>query len=114
MKIGKLKFCLSILIVVFNLEVVAQHPYDTDRVVEKRYSYNTLSPYQKLIFDEFVDAEFPAGKSIQENLSGNISTRAKIRLAEALLFRNHSGDVENANAIVQWICKLQNVQLQLP
>jgi hypothetical protein len=110
MKIGKLKFGLKILLLLLNFEVVAQHSYDADTVLEKRYNYNTLSSYQKLIFDEFVDAEFPAGKSIQENLSGNISTRAKIRLAEALFFRNHSGDVENANAIVQWICKLQNVE----
>lgn len=110
MKIGKLKFGLKILLLLLNFEVVAQHSYDADKVLEKRYNNNNLSSYQKLIFDEFVDAEFPAGKSIQENLSGNISTRAKIRLAEALLFRNDSGDVENANAIVQWICKLQNVE----
>ena len=108
MKIGKLKFGLKILLLLLNFEVVAQHSYNADTVLEKRYNYNNLSSYQKLIFDEFVDAEFPAGKSIQENLSGNISTRAKIRLAEALLFRNDSGDVENA--IVQWICKLQNVE----
>ena len=108
MKIGKLKFGLKILLLLLNFEVVAQHSYDADTVLEKRYNYNNLSSSQKLIFDEFVDAEFPAGKSIQENLSGNISTRAKIRLAEALLFRNDSGDVENA--IVQWICKLQNVE----
>ena len=108
MKIGKLKFGLKILLLLLNFEVVAQHSYDADTVLEKRYNYNNLSSSQKLIFDEFVDAEFPAGKSIQENLSGNISTRAKIRLVEALLFRNDSGDVENA--IVQWICKLQNVE----
>lgn len=111
MKIGKLKFGLIILLLLMDFEVVAQHPYDADSVIEKRYDYNTLSSYQKLIFDEFVDAEFQAGKSIQENLSGNISTRAKIRLAEALLFRNHARDVDNANVIIQWICKLQNTEM---
>ena len=82
------------------VEIQAQHAYDADQVIEKRFTYNTPSPYQKLIFDEFVDAEFPAGQFIKEILKTNFSLRSKIRLAEALLYRNHLEDIKN-NVIIQ-------------
>lgn len=96
--------------VLIIVETQAQHAYDADQVIEKRFTYNTLSTYKNLIFDEFVDAEFPAGQSIKEILKTNISLKSKIRLAEALLYRNHLEDIKNANVIIQRICKLQNVE----
>lgn len=79
--------------------------------LSKRFTYQTLSPYQKLIFEEFIDDELPPGKSIISTLDGNAWTRNKSRLAEALLYRNHKGDKENAAVVLTWLFGLQNLDV---
>ncbi|WP_428662297.1 hypothetical protein [Runella sp.] len=73
----------------------------------KKYTYTTLSPYQKHLFEDFINDEIPAGKKIAEVLTNTTSLRTKTRLAEALLFRNKAGDKENAAEILTWILKNQ-------
>jgi hypothetical protein len=78
-----------------------------DDIYSKKYTYQTLSPYQKHLFDEFLADEIPAGVKIEDVLTDNTSLRSKTRLAEALLFRNAAGDKEKAVVILRWILKNQ-------
>lgn len=103
---------LVLFFVLINVNTNAQHPYDADMVISYKYTYNTLSPYMKLLFEDFIQAEFPDGKSVAEIIDNNVTTRSKVRLAEALLYRNKRKDVANANVIIQWICSLQNDKKQ--
>jgi len=48
---GNLKCSVGVFFILLNLEVCAQHTYDADQVIEKRFTYNTLSPYPKSIFN---------------------------------------------------------------
>jgi len=75
----------------------------------KKFEYKTLSPLQKKIFDDFVVEEFPKGKTVTEILDAHAGSRNKMRLAEALFFRNQEGDIQNAIKIIQWIFTLQNL-----
>lgn len=77
-------------------------------IYSKKYTYQTLSPYQKHLFDEFLADEIPTGVNVEDVLTDNTSLRSKTRLAEALLFRNATGDKENAVVILQWILKNQH------
>jgi len=74
----------------------------------QKYTYATLSPYQKQVFEDFINDEIPSGKRIGEVLTNKTSLRSKTRLAEALLFRNKAGDKENAVEILTWILKNQH------
>ncbi|WP_019987522.1 hypothetical protein [Rudanella lutea] len=79
-----------------------------DAVHSKKYTYATLSRYQKQLFETFLADEIPAGKQVADVLTNRTSLRTKTRLAEALLFRNQRGDKENAAEILRWILKNQH------
>ena len=74
---------------------------------QQKFTYQTLSPFHKLLFDNFVAYEWPEGKSIGEVLTNTTSLRSKTRLAEGLLFRNKPGDKEAAADILRWILSHQ-------
>lgn len=76
-------------------------------IYSKKYTYQTLSPYEKQLFDVFLEDEIPTGTTVNEALTDYTSLRSKTRLAEALLFRNAAGDKEKAIIILQWILKNQ-------
>lgn len=78
-----------------------------DSIYYQTYTYQTLSPYQKHLFEEFLTDEIPSGVKVESVLTDNTSLRSKTRLAEALLFRNAAGDKENAVIILEWILKNQ-------
>lgn len=76
-------------------------------LVSKNYTYNTLSPYQKSLLEAIIALDFPKGSELANALSDRASIRNITRLAEALLFRNQSGDKENAITILKWVLKYQ-------
>ncbi len=80
---------------------------DKGDIYSKKYTYQTLSPYQKQLFDVFLEDEIPTGTTVNDALTDHTSLRSKTRLAEALLFRNAAGDKEKAVIILQWILKNQ-------
>ncbi len=73
----------------------------------QRYAYQTLSVYQKKLFDTFLESEIPTGISAENSLTNDASLRTKTRVAQALLFRNVTGDKEKAISILEWILKNQ-------
>ena len=77
-------------------------------IYSKKYTYQTLSPYEKQLFDEFLADEIPASVKVESVLTDHTSLRSKTRVAEALLFRNAVGDKENAVIVLQWILKNQH------
>ena len=81
--------------------------YAQNDIYSKKYSYKTLSNYQKQLFETFLVDQIPSGVKIEDALTNNTSLRSKTRLAEALLFRNAVGDKEKAVIILQWILKNQ-------
>jgi hypothetical protein len=85
-----------------------------DDLSSKNYTYKTLSAYQKRLFDDFIENEFPTGTKISETLTNFAGLRTKTRLAEALLFRNSPGDKENAVTVLKWILKYQYKDENLP
>lgn len=97
---------LSGVLVLFSISLFAQNRKED--FVAKKYTYQTLSPYQKHLFEDFINDEIPSGKKIGEVLTNKTSLRSKTRLAEALLFRNKVGDKENAAEILTWILKNQH------
>ena len=108
----KFNFSVLIMIVISSclflpLLRASDHGINQDPIV-KKFSYETLSFYQKKLFDEFLTEEIPAGASIASILTDHTSIRTKTRLAEALLFRNHEGDKGQAAIILQWILANQN------
>lgn len=76
-------------------------------VFTQKYTYPTLSVYQKKLFNTFLENEIPEKSSIENTLTNEASLRTKTRVAQALLFRNTKGDKENATAILRWILKNQ-------
>ncbi len=76
--------------------------------VSKRYTYESLSTYQKKLLNDFIEDELPAGKKIPEMLTDSISIRNMTRMAQALMFRNAPGDTENALTIIRWVLKYQH------
>lgn len=80
---------------------------DNLSIISKRFTYNTLSSYQKSLFEDFIALDFPEGSSLDATLNDRASLRNITRLAEALLFRNKNNDKENAIAILRWILKYQ-------
>ncbi len=97
---------LSGVMILFSISLFAQNRKED--IVVKKYTYQTLSPYQKHLFEDFINDEIPTGKKIAEVLTNKTSLRSKTRLAEALLFRNKAGDKENAAEILTWILKNQH------
>jgi hypothetical protein len=79
-----------------------------DWLFTKQFSYATISPLQKELFDDFVDEEFPPEADVKDILNQKASVRNKMRLAEALFFRNRKDDVLNAINIISWIISLQD------
>lgn len=78
-----------------------------DGLVLRKFTFETLSRYQRQLFDHFVDEEMPAGVELSATLNARSQVRSKTRLAEALLFRNRPEDREQAFAILQWVLKYQ-------
>lgn len=97
---------LSGVLILYTISIFAQS--QNDNIIAKKYSYSTLSSYQKHLFEDFINDEIPTGKTIAEVLTNRTSFRTKTRLAEALLFRNKAGDKENAAEILVWILKNQH------
>ncbi|MEZ4903585.1 MAG: hypothetical protein R2822_18405 [Spirosomataceae bacterium] len=46
-------------------------------MVEKKYTYQTLSAYQKQLFDEFLEDEIPEGANVKSVLTDFTSLRNK-------------------------------------
>ncbi len=108
-----MKKYLFFLLAIFNLsslfaEGLLQDSDDSGLYV-KRFEYKSLSPLQKKIFDDFITEEFPKGKTVTAILDAHAGSRNKMRLAEALFFRNQEGDIQNAITIIKWIFGLQNL-----
>ncbi|RRB02864.1 hypothetical protein [Larkinella rosea] len=95
---------LFVLFIVYAGNIAAQ----TEAVFSKKYTYETLSTYQKGLLEDFLADEIPAGRSVADVLTNTTSLRTKTRLAEALLFRNKTGDKEKAADILSWILKNQH------
>ncbi|WP_460973223.1 hypothetical protein [Spirosoma migulaei] len=92
----------------FGGSIFGQPNASRDAIYTKTYTYQTLSTYQKQLFEDFLADEIPAGKKVADILTNHTSLRNKTRLAEALLFRNKPGDKENAAEILTWILKNQH------
>ncbi len=84
------------------------NPKDFEVPVSRNYFYQGLTGYQQSLFEGFILAEFPAGKTVEQILTNEASLRSETRLAQALLFRNKPGDLENAIKILKWILKNQH------
>lgn len=111
----KLMFLFSLLYtlstdcqVKYQVETVKLKP--SEDVFIKHFTLKNLSSFQKKIFDDFIEEEFPKGSTISEILTEKAGTRGKMRLAEALFFRNRKGDIQNAISIIKWIFSLQNLE----
>lgn len=96
---------LSGLFIFISISLFAQS--GNENSITRKYTYQTLSPYQKQLFEAFLADEIPAGKKVEDVLTNHTSLRSKTRLAEALLFRNKPGDKEQAAVILTWILKNQ-------
>lgn len=106
------KYCFAIfgLLLIFAAPGFADNPGNGEiekDLVSKRYTFETLSEYQHLLFSKFVDNELPAGAGLSVALSDHAQLRNTTRLAEALLFRNRPGDKEIAFTLLQWVLKYQ-------
>ncbi len=96
-----------VIYVFFVLQLFVANATENDDIYAKKFTYQTLTPYQKHLFDEFLADEIPAGAKIEDVLTDNTSLRSKTRLAEALLFRNAAGDKDKAVVVLRWILKNQ-------
>ncbi|MCC5930973.1 MAG: hypothetical protein JJU28_17135 [Cyclobacteriaceae bacterium] len=67
------------------------------------FSYHQLTPYQKSLFEGFVQSSISDGQDLDEILTPVKSIRSTIRLASALMFRNNKDDFQNAINIIEWI-----------
>ena len=95
-------------LLIFAFKILEADCADTKVKIEDPMSYGNLSPFQKAIFDEFLAIEIPSGSNINDVLTTSTSVRNKVRLAEALLFRNKPGDIQDAITILKWLLPLQN------
>jgi hypothetical protein len=68
-----------------------------------RFTYSSLSPYQHQMVEQFIGSFLPKDSNVQQILNNDDGAIQKIRLAEALLFRNKDNDQENAFEIIRWI-----------
>ncbi len=92
---------------VFLSAVVFAQKVEDEPIFTKKFTYQTLSKYQKTLFDDFIEEQMPKATGLR--LDENTATRGITRLACALLYRNETGDVENAVKIIRWIFTLQNL-----
>jgi hypothetical protein len=98
------KYILFFILICFSKILVFAQKQE---LISKNYTYNTLSPYQKSLLEDMIALDFPKDSEISNSLSDRASIRNITRLAEALLFRNQSGDKENAITILKWVLKYQ-------
>lgn len=98
---------IGVIYLVSVVLVFGQLKATNEAVVFNKYTYETLSTYQKQLFEDFLVNEIPTGKKVADVLTNRTSLRSKTRLAEALLFRNFMGDKEKAAEILTWILKNQ-------
>ena len=101
-----MKILLSGFFLLCTLVLFAQTPNDEAKYT-KKFTYQTLSSYQKQLFDDFIAEQMPKNSGLV--LNENTSTRGITRLACALLYRNNQGDIKKAIAIIKWIFTLQNL-----
>lgn len=101
-----MKFIYSLLFVLVSLSGMAQKAISSE-INTKTFTYQTLSNYQKQLFDDFIEEQMPQATGL--TLNENTGARGIMRLACALLFRNEAGDVEKAVKIIKWIFTLQNL-----
>lgn len=100
-----MKFIYSLLFVLVSLSGMAQKAISSE-IYTKTFTYQTLSNYQKQLFDDFIEEQMPHATGL--TLNENTGARGNMRLACALLYRNEAGDVEKAVKIIKWIFTLQN------
>jgi hypothetical protein len=67
-----------------------------------RNSYSNLTATQKTLFDNYLNSRIYPGISIEDVISSE-GERGLTRLAGALLFRNGTGDIENATILLNHI-----------
>ncbi len=96
----------TIFILAFVLGFISTQAQQSSPLYNKSFTYKTLSAYQKKLFDTFLNSEIPPGVKAETTLTDHASLRSKTRVAQALLFRNAPGDIEQAKVILKWI--LQN------
>ncbi|MFD0878225.1 hypothetical protein ACFQ1A_28920, partial [Massilia pinisoli] len=101
------KFISWFVILVGTLGFLSIKAQPNDAVYTQKYTYQTLSAYQKKLFDTFLESEIPAGTVTENTLTNDVSLRSKTRVAQALLFRNAAGDKEKAITILKWVLKNQ-------
>jgi hypothetical protein len=101
------KFINWVLMLVGTLGFLSIKAQQNDFIHTQKYTYQTLSAYQKKLFDTFLESEIPNGVATENTLTNDASLRSKTRVAQGLLFRNASGDKEKAIDILQWILKNQ-------
>jgi hypothetical protein len=89
------------------LSIVIYSQKSDDFIYAKKFTYQTLSKYQKQLFDDFIEEQMPKGSTLR--LDENTATRGIMRLSCALFYRNEAGDVENAVKIIKWIFTCQNL-----
>jgi hypothetical protein len=97
---------ILLLSVLFSNSIQAE-TQDEPGIVSRRYSYASLSAYQRQMLDDFIEDDFPRGSKISDALTDDTSLRNKTRLAQALLFRNKNTDSQDAVAVIRWLLKYQ-------
>lgn len=101
-----MKILFSGFFLLFTIVLFAQSPIE-ESIYTKKFTYQTLSKYQKQLFDDFIEEQMP--KNVGLVLNEISSARGISRLACALLYRNNQGDIEKAVDIIKWIFTLQNL-----
>jgi hypothetical protein len=101
-----MKILMTGIFMLLSTMLFAQKTED-ESIFTKKFTYQTLSKYQKILFDDFIEEQMPKDSGLK--LDENTSSRGIIRLASALLYRNKNGDVEKAVQIIKWIFTLQNL-----
>ena len=101
-----MKILMTVIVVLFSTVLFAQKVEDTS-IFTKKFTYQTLTKYQKTLFDDFIEEQMPKATGLK--LDENTSARGIMRLACALFYRNETGDIENAVKIIKWIFTLQNL-----
>jgi len=99
--------CLFFFTLLFNFNAIAVQEANLD-VLSKKFTYHSLTGYDLILFEGFIAAGLPEGKTVSQILTDQASLRYETRLAQALLFRNNPGDKENAVEILKWILKNQH------
>ncbi len=101
-------FSFLLVIALFRNTTASPILSDNEEIVARNYFYQGLTGYQQSLFEGFILAEFPTGKTVEQILTNSTGTRNMTRLAQALLFRNKPDDKENASKILKWILKNQH------